>query len=187
MHSDQMASRYTPTSPLSPRLPATARPLSPQPPRPRTQHSRTDSRGLHMNLPRYHPANFPQGDGPTSTSQGPAMVLNRAPHPTATETPRMMRERQRELIERAKMSSKIAASSMGVKPDAPRLDPLGSPKGPMTPLALEEAAGDYFAVSKKTGSSPGASPGSKSDGSAHDTGGDARRKKASKAKASSPQ
>ena len=187
MHSDQMASRYTPTSPLSPRLPATGRPLSPQPSRPRTQHSRTDSRGLHMNLPRYHPANFPQGDGPTSTGQGPAVVLNRAPHPTATETPRMMRERQRELIERAKMSSKIAASSMGVKPDAPRLDPLGSPKGPMTPLALEDGAGDYFAVSKKTESSPGASPGSRNDNSAHDPEGDVRRKKASKAKTNPPQ
>ena len=187
MHSDQMASRYTPTSPLSPRLPATARPLSPQPSRPRTQHSRKDSRGLDMNLPKYHPANFPQGDGPTATGQGPAIVLNRAPHPTVVETPRMMRERQRELIERAKMSSKIAASSMGVKPDAPRLDPLGSPKGPMTPLALEDGVGDYFAVSKKTGSSPGASPGSRSDGSAHDIGGDVRRKKASKAKTSPPQ
>jgi hypothetical protein len=187
MHGDQMASRYTPTSPLSPRLPATARPLSPQPSRPRTQHSRTDSRGLHMNLPRYHPANFPQGDGPTPTGQGPAITLNRAIHPAVAETPRMMRERQRELIERAKMSSKIAASSMGAKPDAPRLDPLGSPKGPMTPLALEDGAGDYFAVSKKTGSSPGASPESRSDGSVHDTGGDVRRKKASKAKTSSPQ
>ena len=139
-----------------------------------------------MNLPRYHPANFPQRDDPAPTGQSPAIVLNRAPHPTVVETPRMMRERQRELIERAKMSSKIAASAMGVKPDAPRLDPLGSPKGPMTPLALEDGVGDYFTVSKKTGSSPGASPGSRSDGSAHDTG-DVWRKKASKAKTSSPQ
>ena len=61
----------------------------------------------------------------------------------------MLRERQRELIERAKTSSKIAASPMGVKPDAPRLDPLGSPKGPVTPLALEEAS-DYFANADTT-------------------------------------
>ena len=97
-----------------------------------------------------------------------------------------MRERQRELIDRAKLSSKIAASSMGIKPDAPRLDPLGSPKGPMTPLALEEAAADYFAVPKKMGSSPGASPGSRSDSSANDLWEDIRRKKAAEANTTSP-
>ena len=53
------------------------------------------------------------------------------------------------------MSSKIAASSMGIKPDAPRLDPLGSPKDAVTPLALEEAT-DYFAAAK-TSSNPLAS------------------------------
>jgi hypothetical protein len=187
MHTDQMAARYTPTSPLSPRLPPTTRPLSPQPSRHRAHHSRKDSRGLHMNLPRYHPANFPQGDGPTPTGQfqAPVIVLNRAPHPTVVETPRMMRERQRELIDRAKLSSKIAASSMGIKPDAPRLDPLGSPKGPMTPLALEDVAADYFAVPKKMGSSPVASPGARSDSSV-EVGEDNRRKKAAKGKTSSP-
>jgi hypothetical protein len=140
-----------------------------------------------MNLPRYHPANSPQGDGPTSVGQlhGPSFVLNRAPNPTAVETPRMMRERQRELIDRAKLSSKIAASSMSAKPNAPRLDPLGSPKGPMTPLVLEDGPGDYFAVSKKPGSSPDASPESRSDGSpelGEDNGG----KRVAKGKTSSP-
>jgi hypothetical protein len=182
-----MAARYTPTSPLSPRLPAAGRPHSPQPSRHRAHHSKKDSRGLQMNLPRYHPANFPQGDGPTQTGQfqGPAIVLNRAPNPTVVETPRMMRERQRELIDRAKLSSKIAASPMGVKPDAPRLDPLGSPKGPMTPLALEDGAADYFAVSKKPRSSPGASPGSRSD-SSFEIGEDDRGKKPAKGKMSPP-
>lgn len=141
-----------------------------------------------MNLPRYHPANFPQGDSPTSAGQlqGPTIVVNRAPRPAAVETPRMMRERQRELIDRAKLSSKIAASSMGIKPDAPRLDPLGSPKGPMTPLALEDSAPDYFAVPKKMGSSPGASPGSRSDASVNDMAADVRGKKTATALTSSP-
>ena len=84
------------------------------------------------------------------------------------------------------MSSKIAASPMGVKPDAPRLDPLGSPKGPMTPLALEEGAGDYFAVPQKMGSSPGGSPGSRSDSSVNDVGEDVRRLKAAKGKMPAP-
>ena len=187
MHTERMAARYTPTSPLSPRLPPLGRPLSPQPSRPRAHHSRKDSRGLHMNLPRYHPAQFPQADGPTPTGQfqSPALVFNRAPHPTVVETPRLMRERQRELIDRAKMSSKIAASPMGVKPDAPRLDPLGSPKGPMTPLALEDRAVDYFAVPKELGGSPG-SPGSRSDGSVNDAGEDVRRLKTARARPISP-
>lgn len=140
-----------------------------------------------MNLPRYHPANFPQGDGPISTGQlpGPPSILNRAPNPIVVETPSMMRQRQRELIDRAKLSSKIAASPMGVKPDAPRLDPLGSPKGPMTPLVLEDGAADYFAVPKKMDSSPGASPGSRSDSSI-EVGENNRRTKVIKGKISSP-
>ena len=156
---EQMAARYTPTSPLSPRVPPAARPLSPQPSRSRQQHnSRKDSRAKHPTLPKYHPSNFPQND----TNHNPAFanapfLLPRAPQPTVVETPRMMRERQREFIDRAKLHSKIAASPMGVKPDAPRLDPLGSPKGPVTPLALEEDTGpDYFGADGKTGSSPGA-------------------------------
>jgi len=72
-----------------------------------------------------------------------------------------MREKQREFLERAHLSSKIAASSMGVKPGAPRLDPLGSPKGPVTPLALEEA-GDYFQMAGAGKISPAASPGGRS-------------------------
>lgn len=72
-----------------------------------------------------------------------------------------MREKQREFLERAHLSSKIAASSLGSKPGAPRLDPLGSPKGPVTPLALEEG-GDYFQVAGAGKVSPAASPGGRS-------------------------
>jgi hypothetical protein len=74
-----------------------------------------------------------------------------------------MREKQREFLERAHLSSKIAASSMGVKPGAPRLDPLGSPKGPVTPLALDlDEAGDYFQVGGGGKISPAGSPGTRS-------------------------
>jgi hypothetical protein len=70
-----------------------------------------------------------------------------------------MRERQRELIDRARMSSKIAASPMGIKPDRPTLAPLGSPTGAVTPLELEEQD-DYFQVGGAERISPAQSPGS---------------------------
>ncbi|KAI1611381.1 hypothetical protein EDD37DRAFT_650853 [Exophiala viscosa] len=160
MGADSFSGRYTPTSPLSPRPPSSHGPLAPQPSRPRAQHGRQASRNLHMNLPRFHPANFPHLDSPampSSTVQSPAITLNRVTAPVLPESPRLMREKQREFLERANLSSKIAASSMGVKPGSPRLDPLGSPKGPVTPLALDEA-GDYFQVKGAGKISPAASP-----------------------------
>jgi len=165
MNPDSHPGRYTPTSPLSPRFPNSHRPLSPQPSRARAgQHGRQASRNLHMSLPRFHPGNFPNLDSPatpSSTVQSPAITLNRVTQPIQQESPRLMREKQREFLERAHLSSKIAASSMGVKPGAPRLDPLGSPKGPVTPLALEEA-GDYFQMAGAGKISPAASPGGRS-------------------------
>jgi hypothetical protein len=74
------------------------------------------------------------------------------------ESPRLMREKQREFLERAHLSAKIAASSLSIKPGAPRLDPLGSPKGPVTPLALGEGD-DYFQVVGTGKVSPAGSPG----------------------------
>ncbi|KIW49300.1 hypothetical protein PV05_10993 [Exophiala xenobiotica] len=165
MNSESFSGRYTPTSPLSPRLPQGHRPLSPQPSRSRTaQHGRQASRNMHMNLPRFHPANFTNLDSPATPSsavQSPAITINRVVPPIQLESPRLMREKQREFLERAHLSSKIAASSMGVKPGAPRLDPLGSPKGPVTPLALDEA-GDYFQVGGGGKISPAGSPGTRS-------------------------
>lgn len=90
--------------------------------------------------------------------QSPAITLNRVTEPIVLESPRLMRDKQREFLERAHLSSKIAASQMGVKPGAPRLDPLGSPKGPVTPLALEEGD-DYFQVAGAGKISPAGSPG----------------------------
>jgi len=72
-----------------------------------------------------------------------------------------MQEKQREFIEKVRFSSKIAASPFTNKPGAPRLDPLGSPKGPVTPLALEEQ-GDYFLVARAGKTSPAVSPGARS-------------------------
>ncbi|EXJ64022.1 hypothetical protein A1O7_00357 [Cladophialophora yegresii CBS 114405] len=116
---------------------------------------------MHMTLPRFHPGNFihrDQAATPSSAIQSPAISLNRVTEPLEMESPRLMREKQREFLERAHVSSKIAASSMGIKPGAPRLDPLGSPKGPVTPLALEEGD-DYFQVAGVGKISPAGSPG----------------------------
>lgn len=68
-----------------------------------------------------------------------------------------MRERQRELIDRARMSSRIAASPMGIKPHQPTLAPLGSPQGNVTPLELESP--DYFGIRGVERVSPVQSPG----------------------------
>jgi len=166
MNPDAYSQRYTPTSPLSPRIPAGHRPLSPQPSaRSRSgQHGRQPSRNMHMSMPRFHPSNFSHLDSPATPSsavQSPAITINRVTQPIQLESPRLMREKQREFLERVHLSSKIAVSSMGVKPGAPRLDPLGSPKGPVTPLTLEEG-GDYFQVTGTGKVSPAASPGTRS-------------------------
>lgn len=116
---------------------------------------------MQLNLGRYHPSNFAQVDA--ASSQTPQITYTRAPAPVPAviESPRLLREKHREFLEKTKLSSKLAASSMSAKPDAPRLDPLGSPKGPVTPLALEEA-GDYFSVAGAGTVSPVGSPGARS-------------------------
>jgi hypothetical protein len=70
-----------------------------------------------------------------------------------------MRQKHREFLEGAKaMSLQAASPNSSNKPTSPRLDPLGSPKGPVTPLALEEG-GDYFTVKRAGKPSPAGSPG----------------------------
>lgn len=166
MHADHYSSRY-PTSPLSPKLSTGHRPMSP-PGNPRLgNHGRHTSRNMQLNLGRFHPSNFPQADitglGSKSNDhhQAPAITFTRAPQPVQLESPRLMREKQREFIEKARLSSKLAASPLAVKPDAPRLDPLGSPKGPVTPLELEEST-DYFQMGAGSKAAQPGSPGFRS-------------------------
>jgi hypothetical protein len=176
MHSDRTSSHYTPTSPLSPRLEGSARPISPEPSRARRQASRP----MAIPIPKFHPLQFQQQRDMPSLAAASSYnsIANYTRHSSTTESPRLMKERQRELIDKAKMSSRIAASPYSVKPDAPRLDPLGSPKGPVTPLALER--GDYFLIAGGGDNSPSVSPASRSEGSVKDVGDGARMKKASK-------
>jgi hypothetical protein len=170
MHGEQQyTGRYMPTSPLSPKLPSSSRPLLPQHTTSGPSQPRPTSRNLHMTLPRYHPANFGLGNHapsttssvaatPSSTVQSPAITLNRVNAPLQIDSPRSMRDRQREMLENVRISSMMASQQ---KPGAPKLNPLGSPKGPVTPLALEEG-GDYFSISRTGKTSPAMSPGAKS-------------------------
>lgn len=165
---DPMNTNRYPTSPLSSRPPPRTLAVSPPPGHRRGNHGRQASRSTQSNLGRYHPSNFPQADPPTAiaaaTAQAPppSIMYTRPATGTQVESPRLLRENYRVFLEKEKLSSKLAASPLAVKPDAPRLDPLGSPKGPMTPLELAEDAVDYFGVVGTGRVSPAATPGTKS-------------------------
>lgn len=104
---------------------------------------------------------------PSSQSQSPALSMHRRPRPHSPAPTdaqqRVMSRGQRDFLKQLQLSSTLAASPMASKPGAPRLDPLGSPKGAVTPLALEQAeAGDYFLVAGSGKFSPASSPGRRS-------------------------
>lgn len=79
-----------------------------------------------------------------------------------------MSRKSRAFLETVNLSSAQAVAQNG-KPTSPRLEPLHSPRGPVTPLALgEEEPGDYFAIKATSKPSPAGSPGAlsaRSDGS----------------------
>lgn len=144
MRPGQDTPMYTPSSPLSPTMPA--------PPVPSALHARANGRrappapNLRLSsLPRFHPANFPLNDSPSSASP---RISSR--HQSAQYTPRRLsaaqvklQQYQRDLIAIAARSSRAVISpTAGVKPSPPRLHPLGSP-GPVTPMMLE-GQGDYL-------------------------------------------
>ncbi|RMZ74733.1 hypothetical protein DV737_g5793, partial [Chaetothyriales sp. CBS 132003] len=132
-----MESRYTPTSPLSPKLSGNNRPMSPQPGVQRPGQVRKPSRSLNTPLPRFHPGNFNQSSGAATASPAiptPGLSLNRGMQPMELDSPKVMREKHQEFLNSVRLSAKVAASPFGQKPGSPRLDPLGSPKGPVTPL-----------------------------------------------------
>jgi len=149
---------HYPASPLSPKL-SSRQGLSPQNSQRRGNHGRQASRNMQLNLGRFHPSNFSQADG-SAVGGAPHITYTRAPPPVQIESPRLLRQKHREFLQQAQLSSKLAASPLSTKPDAPRLDPLGSPKGPVTPLELE--AGDYFSSAGAGKVSPAGGPGTRS-------------------------
>ena len=89
-------------------------------------------------LPKYHPANFPSRDSsaaPPSTRTSRSITSQPRSGP-GSDAKHQLLQYQRDLINNTAKTSRSPLSP-------PRLNPLRSPGGPMTPLMLE-SAGDYI-------------------------------------------
>lgn len=135
------ASRYTPSSPLS--LKASVPSLSNN----SSQKAKTAAQSLKLaGLPRYHPANFPSSDSsaPPPSLLGPRSAASQPRSGRGSHAKQQLLQYQRDLVtSTAKTSYSLLSSSGNSKPTPPRLNPLLSPGGPMTPFMLE-GAGDYL-------------------------------------------
>lgn len=135
------ASRYTPSSPLSPKASV------PLPSTNSSQKAKTAAQSLKLaRLPRYHPANFPSSDSsaPPPSPLGPRSAASQARSGRGSHAKQQLLQYQRDLISStAKTSYSLLSSNVNSKPTPPRLNPLRSPGGPMTPFMLE-GAGDYL-------------------------------------------
>ena len=135
-----------PSSPLSPRMTSLAIPSQArrQPPPHARQNSTGTAAQLRLpSLPRFHPANFPSQN--SSVSGTPATGPNSPQPPLSPRTfqkqysdaQRQMYSYQRELM------ANVARQSRGptTQPTSPRLAPLDSPGGGVTPLELAGTEG----------------------------------------------
>lgn len=136
-------SRYRPSSPLSPKMPV------PLPSINSSQKARAPAQRLNLaGLPKYHPANFPSRDSsPAPPSPLSSRSMTSQPfHGRGSDAKQQLLQYQRDLINNTtKTSRSLLSSSVSSKPSPPRLNPLRSPGGPMTPFMLE-ATGDYLAA-----------------------------------------
>ena len=134
------ASRYTPSSPLSPKASVPS-------PTNSSQKAKTAAQSLKLaGLPKYHPANFISSDSsaPPPSPLGPRSAASQSRSGRGSHAKQELLQYQRDLINStAKTSYSLHSSSVNSKPTPPRLNPLGSPGGPMTPFMLE-GAGDYL-------------------------------------------
>ena len=132
------SSRYRPSSPLSSKTPV------PLPSIHSTQKPRLPPQSLNLaGLPKYHPANFPpRGSSPAPPSPLSPRPFNSQPRPgRGSDAKQQLVQYQRDIVnDAAKSSRSLASSNVNTKP---RLNPRGSPGGPMTPLVLEPAS-DYL-------------------------------------------
>lgn len=132
----RMRSDHSPfISPAGSPVMSPRRPSSPQPSRSRTHNSAKSMPGFHLgSLPRFHPAVYQSGpSGHSITGQPPSPRQTRQHNYRPTSSSRDKKWQYRDFLDGSHQS-----------PEAPRLDPLRSPGGPVTPLALE--AGDYLAA-----------------------------------------
>lgn len=135
------SSRYRPSSTLS------SKTSNPLPSINSSQKSRIPPQSLNLaGLPKYHPANFPpKGSIPAPPSPLSPRSIASQPRPApGSDAKQQILQYQRDLINNiAKTSRSLASSSVSSKPSPPRLNPRGSPSGPMTPFMLEGAS-DYL-------------------------------------------
>lgn len=135
------ATRCRPSSPLSPTMPAALPSIN------SSHKARAPAQSLNLaGLPKYHPANFPSRDSspapPSPLSSRSVTSQPRSGH--GSDAKKRLLQYQRDLINNtAKTSRSLLSSDVSSKPSPPRLNPLGSPGGPMTPFMLE-GAGDYL-------------------------------------------
>ncbi|KAL9596942.1 MAG: hypothetical protein Q9219_005453 [cf. Caloplaca sp. 3 TL-2023] len=145
------SSLYTP-SPLSPTIPTYSTPsLTAGRLRPQSHNkpNQTQPAQLAMpTLPPFHPANYESSHpSPRHVARHVGTSHSRQP----SEAQKSLQRYQRDLVINATRSAtRYTTRSPVVRPNSPRLDPLGSP-GPVTPLTLEEQS-DYFLAG------PGTSP-----------------------------
>ena len=127
-----------PLPPVSPPV----RPSSSQKPR---QPVVKPTPNLRLNpLPRFHPANFESPPGAKPTRRNPHSGAATPHHRQYSDAQHKIQQYQRDIVaaSAARAASLPISPTAIAKPNAPRLDPLGSP-GPVTPLKLEPSD-DYI-------------------------------------------
>ena len=111
---------------------------------PRPGHCPGDTSFNRPMLQYEPPSQRLRSDVKSSEREGSINLPAKAARINQAECLKLMRDKQRELINDARLSSQLAAAApAGVRPKTPRLDAANSPGGLVTPLALEEDR-DYF-------------------------------------------
>ncbi|KAL8720554.1 MAG: hypothetical protein Q9225_002600 [Loekoesia sp. 1 TL-2023] len=143
---------YTPSSPLSPTMPAySTSPLTQQNvgTQSHNQPRRSQPAPLAIpTLPPFHPANYEsRTPSPRSTSRPVSSSHGRQ----ISDAQKKLQRYQRDIVINATRSAvRSTLKSPLPRPSSPRLNPLGSP-GPVTPLMLEGQS-DYFLTGSGTAS-----------------------------------
>ena len=148
-----------PPSPLAPTMSSRSANTE-QEPRPGPRNPHRPPHGLNLsNLPRYQPPNLPNTDANVSSS-GRNTFRNLSsqsrPYRPGSDAQQKLQQYQRDYVANLKRTANPSQSFLST-PESPRLAPLGSPGGPMTPLLLE-AQSDYLIAGSRN-SSPGSSTG----------------------------
>ncbi|GAB7365614.1 hypothetical protein MBLNU230_g6683t1 [Neophaeotheca triangularis] len=119
------------------------------------QTRRAQTHSLRLpSLPRFHPANYPSTQTSTSATASSASTSTtpdtnasptspQPPHSPRSSHNRMYSDAQKQLFahQRENLAAQAVRDRCTAKPTSPRLAPLGSPGGVVTPLELEGEQG----------------------------------------------